>query len=306
MNRFEPSSGQSGGQPSPGGDWRQRLASWFRSLAPRQRLAGWFGSLAPRQRLAGWFGSLAPRQRLAVLIGVPLLTVVIVVLAVMGVVLAVSGGGGGNNEATANATATSSVPSGQGEGLLQEELTQLQKLEQEQLAQRGTPQGISGTNPNAPVPGSEGDRLIIPKIGVDAPMTMRVVGSDGIMQNPEGPLDVAWYDFSAIPGLGGRPGVGGNTVISGHVDYHDYGPAVFWDLRELEPGDEITIHLRDGSEYNYSVQWNRAINPAGISWNDVVAATPQESVTMITCAGTFDSSTRSYDQRRVVWAVRVS
>ena len=278
MNRFEPSSGQSGDQPSPGGGWRQRLASWLRSLSPRQRQA--------------------------VLIGVPLL--VIVIVAATGVLLATSAGGGGDEEATANVTATASAPHGQGEGLLQEELTQIQKLEQKLLAERGTPQGVSGTNPFAPVPGGEGDRLIISNIGVDAPMTMRVVGSDGVMQNPEGPKDVAWYDFSAISGLGGRPGVGGNTVFSGHVDYHDYGPAVFWDLRKLDPGAEIVIHLRDGSEYKYSVQWNRVIDPASISWNDVVAATPQESVTMITCAGDFDASTRSYDQRRIVWAVRVS
>jgi len=305
MNRFEPSSGQSGGQPSPGGDWRQRLASWFRSLAPRQRVAGWFRSLSARQRVADWLLTLPPRQRQAVLIGAPLLAVVIVAVAVTGVVLAISSGGG-EKQATAKVTPTASAAHGEGEGLLQEELTRIQKLEQELLAQRGTTQGISSTNPDAPVPGGEGDRLIIPKIDLDAPMTMRVVGSDGIMQNPEGPVDVAWYDFSAISGLGGRPGVGGNTVLSGHVDYHDYGPAVFWDLQQLDPGDEITIHLRDGSEYKYSVQWNRVVNPAGISWNDVVAATPQESVTMITCAGTFESSTRSYDQRRVVWAVRVS
>jgi LPXTG-site transpeptidase (sortase) family protein len=279
MNRFEPPPGQSGGQSSPGGSWRQRLASRFLSLAPRQRQA--------------------------VLIGAPLL--VIVIVAAAAVLLATSGGESDEQAtANANATATASATQGQGEGLLQEELTQIQKLEQQLLAERGTPQGVSGTNPDAPVPGGEGDRLIIPKISVDAPMTMRVVAAaDGIMQNPEGPKDVAWYDFSAISGLGGRPGVGGNTVISGHVDYHDYGPAVFWDLRKIEPGDEVIIHLRDGSEYKYSVQWNRTIDPAAISWNDVVAATPQESVTMITCAGTFDSSTRSYDQRRVIWATRV-
>ena len=276
MSRFEPPSGQSSGQSSPGGSWRQRLASWLLSLPPRQRQA--------------------------VLIGVPLL--VIVVVAAAAVLLATSGGGG-DEQATTNVTATASAPQGQGEGLLQEELARIQRLEQRLLAERGTPQGISGTNPDAPVPGGEGDRLIISKIGVDAPMTMRVVESDGIMQNPEGPKDVAWYDFSAISGLGGRPGVGGNTVTSGHVDYHDYGPAVFWDLQKLDPGDEIVIHLRDGTEYKYSVQWNRTVDPAGISWNDVVTATPQESVTMITCAGSFDSSTRSYDQRRVVWAVRV-
>ncbi len=260
-----------------------------------------------RQRLANWFLSLSLRQRRAIAIGAPLAVVAVAAALVVAIVLATGGGNGDGKEVAVNATATSSASDGQGEGLLQEQLDELKKLEQELLAQRGTPQnGISGTNPDAPVPGGEGDRLIIPSISVNAPMTLRVVGGDGVMQNPEGPTDVAYYDFSVFPNMGGRPGAGGNTVISGHVDYHDYGPAVFWDIRKLEPGAEITIHLRDGSEYKYKVEWNRTVDPASTAWNEIVAATPQESVTMITCAGTFDPATRSYDQRRVVWAVRVS
>jgi LPXTG-site transpeptidase (sortase) family protein len=261
-----------------------------------------------RQRLANWFLSLSLRQRQAVAIGAPLAVIAIAAALVVAIVLATSGSGNGDGkEVAAKVTATSSASDGQGEGLLQEQLDDLKKLEQDLLAKRGTPQnGISGTNPDAPVPGGEGDRLIIPSISVNAPMTLRVVGADGVMQNPEGPTDVAYYDFSVFPNMGGRPGAGGNTVISGHVDYHDYGPAVFWDIRKLEPGAEITIHLRDGSEYKYKVEWNRTLDPASTAWNEIVAATPQESVTMITCAGTFDPATRSYDQRRVVWAIRVS
>jgi hypothetical protein len=47
------------------------------------------------------------------------------------------------------------------------------------------------------------------------------------MPSPDNAWDVAWYDFSA------RPGAGSNAVFSGHVDYHDVGPAVFWNLRDL-------------------------------------------------------------------------
>jgi LPXTG-site transpeptidase (sortase) family protein len=137
---------------------------------------------------------------------------------------------------------------------------------------------------------------------------MRVVTPDAngsaSMPNPQGPEDAVWYDFSAFPGMGGRPGVGGNTVLSGHVDYHDYGPAVFWELRNLEVGADIVIHLRDGTDYTYTVQWNKTVEPTSTAWNQIVGATPQESLTLITCAGTFDPATRSYDQRRVVWAVR--
>lgn len=256
------------------------------------------------ERLRRWLNSLQPRQRWAVIAGAPLAALVIIAALMFAVVTLASGGDGGEKSAIAQ-TATPPAE-GESEGLLSEDLTQSLLLAKEHLEQRLRANGIAGTHPEAPVPGQEGDRLIIAKIGVDAPITMRVVGPDGHMPRPEGPTDVAWYDFSAFQGLGGRPGVGGNTVLSGHVDYRDYGPAVFWDLRKLDVGDEIVIHLSDGSEYKYVVEWNRVVDSSAAVWNDIVAYTPQESVTLITCAGTFDPSTRSYDQRRVVWAVRVA
>ena len=242
----------------------------------------------------------SPRRLL--LVGAPVLAVVI--FAIVLALRIALGGGGDDEQAKIPGTPTASSA-----GLLDESVLQ-QQLGREDLANRQGQEGISGTNPDAAVPGGEGDRLLIPSISVDAPFTMRVAAADANgsvkMENPEGPEDVVWYDFSAFPGLGGRPGVGGNTVLSGHVDYHNYGPAVFWDLSKLEVGAEIIIHLRDGTEYKYTVQWNRTVEPSSTSWSDIVASTPQESLTMITCAGTFDSSTRSYDQRRVVWATRTS
>ena len=89
------------------------------------------------------------------------------------------------------------------------------------------------TETASPTPVADIDRLIIPAISVDAPVTPRTVDRDGQMPSPDGPRDVIWYDFSALPGLGGRPGASGNTILAGHVDYHGYGPAVFWDLRNV-------------------------------------------------------------------------
>ena len=74
-------------------------------------------------------------------------------------------------------------------------------------------------------------RIVIPSIGVDAPITDKGVGADGVMEPPDGPEDVAWYGFTAFPGSGS------NAVFSAHVDYHGYGPAVFADLKKLEEGD---------------------------------------------------------------------
>lgn len=148
-----------------------------------------------------------------------------------------------------------------------------------------------------------GDRLLIPKIGVDAPFSAKAVPSSGQMPNPNGPEDVAWYDFSQWPGLGGLPGKGGNIVLAGHVDYIRYGPAVFWRLGELQPGDIISIKMKDGTTYNYKVEFDKVVDPNGGDWSKLVQATADESVTLITCTGQFENG--SYNLRRIVWGRRV-
>ena len=162
------------------------------------------------------------------------------------------------------------------------------------------------TATTTPTPLAEVERLIIPAINVDAPVIARTVADNGLMPSPDGPEDVILYDFSALPGLGGSPGGGGNAVFAGHVDYYDYGPAVFSDLHDIKDGDQITVRLRDGTQLEYTARSNRIVDPAATRFNDIVAATPEESLTVITCAGDFDPETQTYDMRRIVWAVRAS
>ncbi len=167
------------------------------------------------------------------------------------------------------------------------------------------PQTIASAAPTAtPTPAAGVARLIIPAINLDAPVTPTEVSEDGQMPSPLTPEQVLWYDFSALPGMGGRPGAGGNTVLAGHVEMKDYGPAVFADLYSVKKGDEITVVLSDGSEYTYAAQTNRVVS-ADLPFNAIVGSTPEESLTVITCAGDFDPSTQDYNERRVVWAVRV-
>jgi Sortase domain len=122
-----------------------------------------------------------------------------------------------------------------------------------------TPAKTATSSPVPLVVGPE-DRLIIPAIGVDAPLTLGAVGEDGVTPNPNGPDDVIVYDLSHFDGLGGRPGEG-NTVVYGHLDSRGPckngtvpGPckAVFYDLRNLSLGDEITLEF-GGETFDYTV-----------------------------------------------------
>lgn len=143
-------------------------------------------------------------------------------------------------------------------------------------------------------------RLIIEKAKIDAPIVEKGVDEQGVMQAPDNATDVAWYDFSA------HPGFGSNVVFAAHVDYIHVGEAVFWNLKDLVPGDIIRVQLADGTEYHYSVDFKQQFDAATAPVNDIVGPTPKEMVTLITCGGTFDSSTHQYDKRLVVRAERIA
>ena len=139
--------------------------------------------------------------------------------------------------------------------------------------------------------------LAVESAGIDAGIeALRVV--DGVMQDPSGPWVVAWYENL------GAIGRAGNIVMAGHIDYWNVGPAVFYNLSTLEPGDEVVLSGDDGKIYPYAVEWVRQYDSASMPLEDVVGPTEGESVTLITCGGAFDYASGLYLQRTVVRANR--
>jgi LPXTG-site transpeptidase (sortase) family protein len=158
--------------------------------------------------------------------------------------------------------------------------------------------------PAAPPSEAPVTRLVIPDIDVDAPVKLYAVGADAVMPTPYDPELVAYYDMSAYnPGVEHRVGFGGNAVFAGHVDYIDYGPAVFWDIDELKPGDEVEVVLEDGTVYQYAVVSNEKWPVEKVPWNDVFGVNGHDAVTLITCAGSWDG--HEYSDSRAVRAERV-
>ncbi len=155
-------------------------------------------------------------------------------------------------------------------------------------------------------------RMRIPIIGVDAALGQRLV-SGGQMQNPTGPSDVVWYDLSLWEGLGGAPGAGGNAVFSGHVDYHARiswanaryrGDGIFRNLPLLATGDVIEIEI-GGQTLRYAVVWQRQVEANSSTAEILSSDVPVDSITLITCGGDFDTTTRSYADRIVIRAERI-
>jgi LPXTG-site transpeptidase (sortase) family protein len=172
-------------------------------------------------------------------------------------------------------------------------------------AEKPAPAGETGATAAAEEPAQPAQpaeaailRLVIPRIGVNAPVVTLGIDARGEMQSPDSPMDVAWYSFSTLPG---RPG---NVVMAAHVDYVNYGPAVFWRLRELQPGDEIELALADGGSARYAVSAVTLYDEASAPIAEIVGRKDADVVTLITCSGVFNRQTRLYDKRLVVRGVR--
>lgn len=143
-------------------------------------------------------------------------------------------------------------------------------------------------------------RMVIERIGVDAPVVTMGVQPDGVPEVPQNGEDVAWYDFSA------KPGQGSNAVFAGHYTWGG-GPAVFWNLDELQEGDIIRVVFLDGRELVYRVFANFTVDPDDPDSLQVMAPSESDIITLITCGGTWvpDRSEPlggSYSERTIVQA----
>jgi len=169
---------------------------------------------------------------------------------------------------------------------------------------------VAPTPVATPAPGVEAEavrpndspvaRLRIARVGIDANIVVMGIDAEGYMEVPKEPLDVAWYNFSS------HPSFGGNAVFAGHVDSAKIGPAIFWRLRQVSEGDSIEVALSDGTTYGYRVIKTTSFSSRDAPVEDIIGPTQNDSITIITCDGVFNTRTHEYDRRLIVRAEKVS
>jgi hypothetical protein len=123
---------------------------------------------------------------------------------------------------------------------------------------------------------------------------------DGTVEVPRGPRkwDTAgWY---AGPG-GTRPGDPGSAVILGHVDSRS-GPAVFYRLRELRPGDRVEVVQAGGSRASFTVDRVERYPKRRFPTDDVYYPTLTPRLRLVTCGGEFDRAAGSYRDNVIAFA----
>ncbi|GAB3962541.1 class F sortase [Plantactinospora veratri] len=168
-------------------------------------------------------------------------------------------------------------------------------------APTAAPEGGSGATP-APaarvLARSEPIKITIPKIGVDATIMPVGLTPEGMVQVP--PLTKAglagWYR------PGPSPGEPGNSVIVGHVDSKEIGPAVFFRLGALLPGDSIQVIREDGSLATFAVEGVKSYPKSEFPTELVYGPTEAPGLRLVTCGGDFDERTGSYPDNVIAFA----
>jgi sortase A len=135
--------------------------------------------------------------------------------------------------------------------------------------------GQKGISEESLVKPPEDNYLVIPKIGVNAPII------EGI--GPEALNLGVWRRPKTS-----TPESGGNTVITGHRFMYTSGPKTFYHLDKMSLGDRFIVFW-EGKEYDYEVVDIFTVNP---NQTDIEDNTSEPTITLYTCTPLWSASLR--------------
>jgi Sortase domain len=163
----------------------------------------------------------------------------------------------------------------------------------------------------APAPAATGSALVIPSLGIDAPLVP--AGASGQPQNasfdvPSDIHTVGWWDGSVRDGQrtvhedAPAPGQPGVALIAGHIDSAQDGPGALYDLGHIAVGAIIVVRGSQGhtSRWTVSSPPQTALKTGLPSSLWVTSGAPK--LALVTCGGPFDYTTGHYLDNVIVWA----
>ena len=142
-------------------------------------------------------------------------------------------------------------------------------------------------------PSAKPVRLSIPRIEVSTRVMRLGLEKDGTVEVPENAALAGWFR------RGPPPGAPGSSVILGHVDSLT-GPAVFYRLRELQPGDLMTVTLDDGKVVRFRVHSVETYANEDFPAQKVYGKQGRSQLNLVTCGGDYDASQGGYQSNVVV------
>jgi hypothetical protein len=146
------------------------------------------------------------------------------------------------------------------------------------------------------LPTSPPERLRIPALDADVPVTGLGLQPDGSMQVPDDAATVGWYTRAPTPGSLGP------AILAGHVDYRGE-KGTFARLSRLREDDRILVDRADGVTAEFAVTRTERHRKDRFPSEAVYGPIDHAGLRLITCGGAFDTGAGHYVDNIVVFAV---
>lgn len=151
------------------------------------------------------------------------------------------------------------------------------------------------TKPSAGMERSAPTRLQVPDVTIDTQLIKLGKNSDGSLATPDRYDIAGWYEFAPTPGEIGP------AIIVGHVDNY-LGPAVFFNLKDLQPGQPIFVTREDKQVVEFRVDSVELFDQQNFPTDAVYGNIDYPGLRLITCGGVFNPLTGHYSHNTVVYA----
>ncbi len=150
-------------------------------------------------------------------------------------------------------------------------------------------------SPAPPLARSLPQVLLVPSLGINIAVGQLGLQANHQVQVPANAHSVGWYR------LGPTPGEIGSAVILGHVDSYQ-GPGIFFNLKSLPVGALIEVRRVDHSTALFRV--TSVVQYAKTDFPDALVYGSRRGriLNLVTCGGTFDHRTGSYESNIVVFS----
>ncbi len=138
-------------------------------------------------------------------------------------------------------------------------------------------------------------------MGVDTDVVPIGVDGEGLLAVPENVNQVGWYRFGPAPGA-----AAGSAVLTGHVDDYRPGVGVFGRIGDLNPGDTVKVVDKAGVSRTFTVVAREEWHKTQVPLDRLFDRGGKSRLVLMTCGGSFNSSTLGYDDNIAITAVPVA
>ncbi|WP_062070192.1 class F sortase [Demequina sediminicola] len=143
----------------------------------------------------------------------------------------------------------------------------------------------------------EPQRLSVPSLSIEMPVTSVGVEPDGAMEIPDDADVAGWYEYGPAPAE-----QNGNAVMAAHVDSLE-GLGPFSRLLDVELGAQIDVESASGDTLIYEVVEVEQTDKREVDLSGVFVPEGPGQLVLVTCGGQWDGDRGHYNDNVIVTAV---